>query len=185
MNQPPPGYGYPPQGYGYPPQGPPPKKGMSGWLIALIVVGSIFVVSGGGCVVCVALVAHGSSASGGSRATPGNPTPTRTAPATAETVDLVTLLSEYKGNEVRGDAEYKGKLIQVTGKVGAIKKDILDHMYVIVGTGKQFEIPAVQCTLREENAGAATSLTKGQSITVRGEVHGLMMNVQLGDCDIL
>ena len=58
-------------------------------------------------------------------------------------------------------------------------------MYVTVGTGKQFEIPTVQCTLKESNAGAATKLTKGQTITVQGDVTGLMMNVQLDDCDIL
>jgi exonuclease VII large subunit len=101
-----------------------------------------------------------------------------------EPVDIKSLLSEYKDNEVRADSEFKGKNVRVTGKVGDIKKDLLDHMYVTVGTGRQFEIPTVQCMLNAENQGAASSLKKGQTITVEGEVKGLMMNVLIEDCDI-
>lgn len=103
------------------------------------------------------------------------------APPTA--VDIKTLLGEYKDNEVRADAQFKGKRIQVTGKVGDIKKDILDKIFVTVGTGKQFEIPEVQCYFDDEHASKAATLSKGQTVTVKGTVKGLMMNVLVEDCE--
>jgi hypothetical protein len=107
------------------------------------------------------------------------------APASAEVVELKTLLSEYKDNEVRADAAYKGKLVRVSGKVGDIKKDILNHPYVTVGSGAQFEIPTVQCMLEDSSAGAAMQLSKGAKVTVQGNVKGLMMNVLIDDCVIV
>lgn len=33
------------------------------------------------------------------------------------------------------DTRYKGKLLEVTGRVGEIKKNIVDDLYVTLGTG--------------------------------------------------
>ena len=66
-----------------------------------------------------------------------------------------------------------------------MKKDILDEPYVTVGTGAAFEIPQVQCSLRSDQSNKAATLQKGQRVTVRGRVHGLMLNVQLHDCEVL
>jgi tRNA(Ile2) C34 agmatinyltransferase TiaS len=103
----------------------------------------------------------------------------------AEEVNIKTLLTEYKDNEVRADAAFKGHFVRVSGVVDNIKKDIMGSMYVTVGTGRQFEIPQVQCTLKEDQQSTAASLSKGNKVTVRGDVRGLMMNVQIGDCEIL
>jgi hypothetical protein len=101
------------------------------------------------------------------------------------TVDAKTLLKDYKDNEVRADGLYKGKIVQTTGKIGDIKKDIMDSVYVTVGTGASIEIPIVQCFVDAAGAAKASSLKKGATITVKGEVQGLMMNVQMHDCSIL
>jgi hypothetical protein len=195
MNQQQPPYGppgYPQQGYG-PPQ-PPPKKGMSVLTMVLAGFGVIFVLGAGSCLVCVGVGANAASKVADQEKQAGQTRRPSAAPdqpaqpqqrAQATPVNINTLLAEYKGNEVKGDNDFKGKTIQVTGKVGQIKKDIMGHMYVTVGTGKQFEIPEVQCTLNENNAGAAMNLSKGQTVTVQGEVSGLMMNVLINDCDIL
>ncbi len=103
---------------------------------------------------------------------------------TAASVELATLLSEYKDNEVRADAAYKGKTVKVTGAVDDIKKDILNNPYITIGTGKQFEIPQIQCSLAKSSVSAAMQLSKGAKVTVVGKVGGLMMNVQLSDCAI-
>jgi hypothetical protein len=107
------------------------------------------------------------------------------AAVTAETVDLESLLSSYKDNEIAADASFKGKQIRVTGIVGDVKKDILDNPYVIVGTGKDFEIPTVQCSLSTKGVDRAATLHKGDSVTMRGTVSGLMFNVQLKNCEVL
>jgi hypothetical protein len=135
-------------------------------------------------ILLAALLACGKGSS--SRRSPGSnaddsPQPTETAVSVAAT----DLMADYKGNEVRGDSKWKGKLVLVTGIVGDIKKDILDKPYVTLGSGAAFEIPEVQCSLRSGQEGAAGSLQKGQRATLKGRVHGLMMNVQLDDCELM
>ena len=103
--------------------------------------------------------------------------------ADVERVQIEALLSEYKGNEVRADAAYKGKVIETTGIVGNVKKDITDSIYVTLGTGAMFEIPVVQCFFDDRLAKKAAALNKGDRVTVRGTVNGLMMNVLVKECE--
>lgn len=105
--------------------------------------------------------------------------------ANTKQVELRTLLAEYTDNEVRADAAFKGKLIQTTGVVDDVKRDVLNTVYVVVGTGKRLEVRQVQCFLDEDNAKTAASLTKGSRVTIRGRVQGLMMNVLVKDCEIV
>lgn len=180
--QPPPGYhqGYPQQGYPPQYQQQPPKKKSRLWLWALIAIpGS-----------CVALGTIGAVAGAGKAReatgtiTAGTPAAPEAATESALDVQIGTLLSEYKDNEIRADGQFKGKRIRVGGSVDDVKKDILNNPFVTIGTGKQFEIPQVQCTLRSSEASKAANLSKGSSVTVTGKVGGLMMNVQLRDCVI-
>lgn len=92
------------------------------------------------------------------------------------------ILDEYKNNEVRADGKFKDKIIQIRGKVEDVKKDITDSIYVTVGTGAQFEIPVVQCFVKDGEEKAASALNKGDNVTVMGHVDGLMMNVLVKDC---
>jgi len=100
-------------------------------------------------------------------------------------VEIRTLLSEYTDNEIRADATFKGKLIQTTGVVDDVKRDVLNTVYVVVGTGKRYEVRQVQCFLDEDNANTVASLTKGNRVTIRGRVKGLMMNVLVEDCELV
>lgn len=100
------------------------------------------------------------------------------------TVQLGTLLSDYKGNEVRADSNYKGRTIQVSGIVDDVKKDLFGKPYVTIGSGTGFEIPQVQCSAGKNQEAAFANLDKGQKVTVQGEVDGLMMNVLLSGCVI-
>lgn len=102
----------------------------------------------------------------------------------AQHVEIKTLLSEYKDNEVRADGAYKGKVIEVSGKAGDIKKDVLNKIYITVGTGQTLEIPVVQCMVSDAQTAKASALSKGTAVTVKGKVKGKMMNVILEDCEI-
>lgn len=97
-------------------------------------------------------------------------------------VSAAEITQAYQDNEVAADSKYKGKTIEITGIVGDIKKDILDDVYVIIGTGKEFEISEVQCFVAGNMVGKAGSLAKGSRITAVGRVDGLMMNVLVKDC---
>ena len=100
-------------------------------------------------------------------------------------VHFSALLGNYRDNEVSADAtDFKSQFIEVTGVVAEVKNDLLNKPYVIVGTGKQFEVPAVQCSLATSAVERAAMLHKGDTVTVRGTVAGLFLNVQLQECEI-
>lgn len=100
-------------------------------------------------------------------------------------VPIRTLLSEYKDNELRGDAKFKGKLVQVAGVAGDVKKDVLGSAFVIVGAGPDLAIPQVQCFFDDKHEKRIATISKGDPITVRGRVDGLMMNVLVKDCELV
>lgn len=95
------------------------------------------------------------------------------------------LLGEYKDNELRADGKFKGKTIQVTGVVDAVKTDVMGHIYVSVGTGKILEVPVLQCFFAASEAGGVSSLSRGEKVTLRGRVAGLTMNVLARDCELV
>ena len=83
-------------------------------------------------------------------------------------VELITLLGEYRDNELRADGRFKDRIVRVTGKVDDVKKDIVGDPYVTIGTGAMFEIPALQCMLSAASADTASHLRKGAKVTVTG-----------------
>lgn len=104
---------------------------------------------------------------------------------TYEAVPLATLLSQYKDNEVRAGEYFKGKNIQITGIVESVKRDILNSIYITMGTGRNIEIPMAQCLFDEKQKSQVTSLRNGDIVTVRGRVSGLMFNVIIRECSIV
>lgn len=94
------------------------------------------------------------------------------------------LVEIYTDNEISADSRFKGKGIQVTGTIASIGKDIMDSPYITVGSGAEHEFRTVQCMLAKKSVAAAANLSKGDQVTVRGTVRGLMMNVLVKDCTI-
>jgi len=110
---------------------------------------------------------------------------TDSATAAPTDVDVGTLVTAYKANEVRADAAYKGKRVRVKGIVGDVKKDITDSMYVTIGNGGDFELQTVHCQVSDKQVQAASALDKGNTVTVTGTVNGLILtSVILKDCEI-
>lgn len=168
----------PPQQPIQPPQ---PKQGMSTALKVILILGGIFVLSIGSCVVCVGVGAHAVKEKKAE-----DQEQAAVARAKANKTDLPSLLSEYKDNEVRADQKFKGSWIELTGKVGDVKKGIVgDDIFVTIGTGAMFEIPVVQCFPDKDQASKAAQLSKGADVTVRGRVDGLLGNVLVKDCEIM
>jgi len=134
-------------------------------------------------VVCLAIII---SSGDGSKL---NKTSTITSPSKAQVeqiiqVNINEILSAYKNNEIGADNKYKGKLIQVTGKISSIKKDILDNLYVTLGTGAVLEIPQIQAFFDDSMNNQLGQLCKGHRLTIVGRVDGLMFNVLTRDCII-
>lgn len=83
------------------------------------------------------------------------------------------LYREYENNEVAADSKYKGKVVMVSGTIQDIGKDILDEAYIIIG-GTGF-LDGVQCFFTESQLSAISGLSKGQHVTVKGEVGGRVL----------
>jgi hypothetical protein len=85
------------------------------------------------------------------------------------------LYAEYKSNEVAADQKYRGKIVVVSGVIRDIGKDIMDNAYIVIG-GSGF-LDGVQCTFTKVEESSVARLSKGQRVTVKGEVGGKMGNV--------
>jgi len=100
----------------------------------------------------------------------------------AITVSARQLYADYKANGVAADGKYKGKVLQVTGVVKTIDRDIMDKIYVTLKGDQYFG--DIQCFFAESHIGTASQLSKGQTITVKGKCDGKLMNVMLKGCII-
>lgn len=169
------------QPYGYPPHGPyqpPPKRGMSPVAIIAIVVGCMF----GGCMVLGVIGSMSKphdSASSTTTAAPAATTKTAApkaddeAPATAVPVSAKRLVADYDKNEIRGDAAWKGKYVEVTGTVESIDKGPFGGLYVVLGDGESFH--SVHVDLKKSEVSSAAALNKGDTATFRGKVLGYVL----------
>jgi hypothetical protein len=104
-------------------------------------------------------------------------------PRAAEmTVSATQLILEYKDNEVAADQRYKGKRLRTNGIVSDIKKDIVDDIYVTLGSGAEFEIPELMAYFPDSLENKAAGLRKGQELTVECDCEGLMINIVMKEC---
>lgn len=104
---------------------------------------------------------------------------------TAMKVSASELFQDYKSNEVAADEKYKGKMLEVTGTVHSIGKDIVNTIYVTLEGGGRFEIMSVQCYFSDKHKSEAAQLSKGQTITVRGRCEGKFGNVHIKKCEFV
>jgi len=133
-------------------------------ILVLIIIGTVF-------------------GSGGKKDSAGTTSSTPTAAAETPVDIKVTasqLYAAYRANEIDADNKYKGKILEVSGTVSTIGKDILDSPYVALKTDDI--IGVVQCMLENSEKSKAAGLQKGQRIVVQGKNSGLLMNVILRDC---
>ena len=100
----------------------------------------------------------------------------------AITVNAVKFYNDYTANEVAADEIYKGKKLQITGKVESINKDFTDDIYINLQAG---EYQYVRCDISKDNKKQAASLSKGQTITIMGEGATMVVGIPMvTDCTI-
>jgi hypothetical protein len=101
---------------------------------------------------------------------------TSAAPAPAPTITAVALSQEYKKNEVAADETWKGKRAEVTGKVSRIEKDFTDAMHVHLAVSSM-GLDDVDCKMPDTQKSWVAGLKKGELITVRGKVTGMVVGI--------
>lgn len=82
---------------------------------------------------------------------------------TAVAVTARQLHVDYKANEVAADDKYRGRILRVTGKATAIKRDFVDAPYMVLETGDAFE--GVHAHF--DSDGALAQVRQGQLVTLR------------------
>ena len=113
-------------------------------------------------------------------AAPPAPAPAPTeAPPIAVTAEQ--LRKDYKANEISADEHYRGRILEVSGTVEAIRKDFLDKPVVEFETTEMFEM--VDAHFAKSQAGQLRNLSRGSQVTVRCTGNNVVMSrPQLKDC---
>jgi len=90
------------------------------------------------------------------------------------------LFAYYDENELRGDRDFKGKLLAVRGTIGEINSDILGTPYVALKTSSP--LFCVQCMFKRGTEATLAELEPGRIVTIAGVCCGKFGNVILEDC---
>ncbi|MEZ6126821.1 MAG: hypothetical protein R3C49_27205 [Planctomycetaceae bacterium] len=109
------------------------------------------------------------------------------AEAPAESVIQISanqLFAEYEANDIAADKKYKDQILEVSGSVGDISRDILDNIYVTLKTG-EYKLFSIQCFFADDFEDRAAELRPGQYLRIRGRCDGKFGNVMLKDCIIV
>lgn len=100
-------------------------------------------------------------------------------------ISAVQLSEEYDDNKVAADAKYENKVLEISGIVDDIGKDILDEPYVVL-KGREISLFGVQCMFSRADESKLAGLSKGQSIVLKGRVSGEFIgNVLVRGCTIV
>jgi hypothetical protein len=91
------------------------------------------------------------------------------------------LFAEYEANEVAADVKYKDKVALISGVVDDIGKDFLDTPYITL-VGGQFW--GVQCMFADKEVPGLAKLSKGDTVSVKGKVDGMLVNVLIRGCTL-
>lgn len=148
---------------------------------AILIIVAVFVLGSFLGIVGIGAIMVGYSPSGSAFA-PATETSKTAAPLV---VTAPVLVADYEANEIAADRKYKGQILEITGVVDSIGKDILDSMYVTLDSGQQFGITNVQCFFDESEETNLAALSKGRSLTVKGRCDGKFGNVLIKECEIV
>lgn len=100
-------------------------------------------------------------------------------------ISAIKLYKEYKANEPAADNKYNGKIIEVSGKIERIGKDILGQAYVTLKI-EDYSLASVQCVFPDVQKSTVASLSQGQQIVIKGECKGkLLGTVLLEKCVVI
>jgi hypothetical protein len=100
-------------------------------------------------------------------------------------VTATKMIADYKANEVAADATYKGNMIEVTGQVSTIGKDIADMPYITLTNGEQYSFDSIQCMFTKDQESELAAVVKGKTVTLSGKVSGKLGNVIVRGCSIV
>ncbi len=100
-------------------------------------------------------------------------------------ISAVDLYTQFDSNAIAAETAYTGKLVQVSGTVGSIDKDLWGNPYVTLNAD-QYGFSGVNCYFSGDNVAPLASLTAGQSVTIKGTCGEMsILYVEVKDCTIV
>lgn len=97
-------------------------------------------------------------------------------PVAAIKVTAEVLRKAYATNQVSADQQYEDKLVEISGTVDTIGKDILDEAYITFEAKEQYAFDKVQCMFSASEENSIANFKKGQSVVVQGKVSGVVIS---------
>ena len=99
------------------------------------------------------------------------------------------LFEKYQSNEVAADEKFKGKVIQVNGKILDISKNIIDEDEIIVKLNglidNEFDMLGVNFYFDKKHSSEVATLSKGVEITIKGICKGKTIVVSVEGCSLV
>ncbi len=95
------------------------------------------------------------------------------------------MVKEYIANEVSADTKYKGKLVEISGTIKDIGKDIVDTPYIIIESNPSDYFTQIQCMFSKSDIETVGSLQKNTAVVAQGEVSGKLGNILIRECKII
>ena len=96
-------------------------------------------------------------------------------PATPEpltpqvTITSADISTEYAENEVAADAKYKGKIVEIAGKIVGIDNGSFDNSMIVKLSDGQYDINTPWCYMKESEKSKVLEFKKGQQVTLIGK----------------
>src|ERR1019366_3806385 len=88
--------------------------------------------------------------------------------ATPIAVNATQITQAYSDNQVSADQTYKGQLIEVSGAVSSIGKDLFNNPYVTLASTNPSNAYQVQCSFDQSQEDTLANLVKGENIMLEG-----------------
>ncbi len=119
-----------------------------------------------------------------------NSVPSNSAPTIADTTPVIKtsalkILTDYHANEIAADEKYKNKIVQISGYIYSIEKDMLNKPFLTIGVGEADEAYFVHASFNNKYQSLLARLQRGQKIIIKCTINGLILgDVQGEDCSI-
>jgi len=91
------------------------------------------------------------------------------------------LQKEFESDENASNIKFVNKIIEVTGVISSLEKGENNSMNIALSTANSMS--SVICTITAETD--ASGLVSGQTVTLRGECSGFLMDVLLNNCVLI
>lgn len=96
-------------------------------------------------------------------------------------VTATDLTKAYKANELAADEKYRGKSLEVSGKVTSIQ-EVMGSIQVDIEGFKEngINIVSVKCTFPDSEKAVVAKLVSGKNATLVGTGDGMTLNLYVG-----